>query len=233
METRFRYSQTDMEIYLRPTETIDSDSSLIRETALRLTQGLTGEGRKAQALFYFVRDGVHYNVYMLSTFIEDFKASVVLERAKGYCVQKAILLAALARAAGIPSRIAFARIRNHRVPSELRAQMGIDYFPSHGFTQLYVKEKWISVTPAFDKGLCERSGLPPCDFDSEHDATLAAVDLAGKPYVEYLEKYEPQADLPFEWLHGKISPIWGQKRPWTDEGDSRGHIMPLSGYRFP
>ncbi len=48
---------------------------------------------------------------MISAFEEDFKASRVLEWGKGYCVQKAVLLEALARAAGIPSRLAFEKIR--------------------------------------------------------------------------------------------------------------------------
>lgn len=221
-----------MEIYLRPTETIDCGNPAILETAQRLTGGLVAEGEKARALFYFVRDEIHYNVYMLSTFIEDFRASLVLKREKGYCVQKAVLLAALARAAAIPSRLIFAKIRNHKVPAELSAQTGIDYFPSHGYTQLFLKGKWTSVTPAFDKDLCEKAGVPACDFDGENDAPLSPVDLAGGPYIEYLEKYEPQADLPFEWLHGKISPIWGEKRPWMNESDSKGHRMPISGYSF-
>lgn len=223
----------EMDIYLRSTEIIDSDNGRIRETARRLTTGLTEEGPRARALFYFVRDEIHYNVYMLSTFREDFKASVTLERGKGYCVQKAVLLAALARAAGIPSRLAFARIVNHKMPAELKAQTGIKEFPSHGYTQLFVKGRWMSVTPAFDRALCERIGVSSCDFDGEHDAVLAPVDLAGNPYVEYVEKYEPHADLPFEWLHGKIFPIWGRKRPWAEADASRGHVMPLSGYRFP
>ena len=227
------FGMTEMEMYLRPTETIDSDNEIVRETASRLAGGLTGEGRKAQAMFYFVRDEIHYNVYMLSTFKEDFRASIILEKGKGYCVQKAVLLAALARAAGIPSRLAFARIVNHKMPAELKTQTGIKEFPSHGYTQLFTDGRWTSVTPAFDRELCERIGVPPCDFDGKNDAILAPVDLSGIPYVEYIEKYEPHADLPFEWLHGKIFPIWGRKRSWADESASRGHVMPLSGYRFP
>lgn len=223
----------EMDVFLRSTEIIDSDNGRIRETALKLTAGLTEEGPRAQALFYFVRDEIHYNVYMLSTFREDFKASMTLERGKGYCVQKAVLLAALARAAGIPSRLAFARIVNHKMPAELKAQTGIKEFPSHGYTQLFVNGRWMSVTPAFDRALCERIGVPSCDFDGEHDAVLAPVDASGNPYVEYIEKYGPHADLPFEWLHGKIFPIWGRKRPWAEADASRGHVMPLSGYRFP
>ena len=219
--------------YIQPTETIDCSHPDIPEVAVIKTRGLSSDPERAKALFYFVRDEIHYNVYMLSTFIEDFRASVVLCRKKGYCVQKAVLLAAFLRAAGIPSRLAFARIRNYRMPGELKRQTGIDCLPSHGYTQVFLHEKWISITPVFDKTLCKKLNVPACDFDGNDDALLAGRDLSGNPYIEYLEKYEPWADLPFEWLHERIFPIWGHKRPWIDGGDSKGHIMPLSGYRFP
>jgi transglutaminase-like putative cysteine protease len=158
-------------------------------------------------------------------------ASTILARGRGYCVQKAVLLAALARAAGIPSRLIFARIKNHKAPRELVAQTGLDVFPSHGYTQLFLGERWVSVTPAFDRDLCEKIGVPVVEFDGIHDAPLATQDLAGNPYIEYIEKYEPQADLPFEWLRGKLVPIWGEKYSWLKNEDSRGHVMP-SGYVF-
>jgi len=220
-----------MEKYLSPTKAIDSDNDLIIEKAAQLTSRCGSDPEKARALFYFVRDNIHYNVYMISTFFEDFIAGTVLARGKGYCVQKAVLLAALSRAARIPSRLAFAKIKNHRIPEELVEQTGIRVLPSHGYTQLYINDTWINVTPAFDGELCEKNGVPAVEFDGIHDASLAAEDLAGKPYIEYIEKYEPQADLPFEWLHGRVFPIWGEKHPWLKDEDSRGHIMP-SGYVF-
>jgi len=222
----------ELEIYLEPTETIDSDNKAVCAKAQTLAEHIEADGEKARRLFYFVRDEIRYSVYMISTFIEDFRASTTLERGKGYCVQKAVLLAALARAAGIPSRLVFAKIRNHRVPAELSIQTGIDHFPSHGYTQLFLNDRWVSVTPAFDRDLCEKAGVPACDFDGEHDTTLSPMDLAGNPYVEYLEKYEPQVDLPFEWLYGRLAPIWGSKRSWIDRKDSKGHCMPMSGYKF-
>jgi transglutaminase-like putative cysteine protease len=174
---------------------------------------------------------VHYNVYMISTHYEDFKASVTLTRRKGYCVQKAVLLAALARAVGIPSRVAFAKIRNYRAPDRLVKQTGSNIPPSHGYAQLYIRGTWISVTPAFDRGLCENSGLSPVDFDGIHEALLSSTDLSGRPFVEYIEKYEPQPDFPFAWLKERILPIWGEKRAWMNEEDSKGHIM-ASGFAF-
>jgi len=69
------------------------------------------------------------------------------------------------------------------------------------------------------------------EFDGINDALLPAHDLEGRPYIEYIEKYEPQADLPFEWLRGRLVPIWGEKHAWLEQGDSKGHRMP-SGYVF-
>jgi transglutaminase-like putative cysteine protease len=118
---------------------------------------------------------------MISTKFEDFVASTVLAREKGYCVQKAVLLAALARAAGIPSRLVFARIKNHKVPRELVAQTGVDVIPSHGYTQLFLEGRLINVTPAFDRELCERSKVPVVEFDGIHDAILAQYDFLAVP----------------------------------------------------
>ena len=221
----------ELDEYLRPTKTIDSDNKAIIEKALQLTSHCGNNREKAMALFYFVRDRVHYNAYMLSTRFEDFVASTVLARGRGYCVQKAILLTALARATGIPSRLLFARIKNHKAPRELIAQTGLDVFPSHGYTQLLLGGRWVSVTPAFDRDLCEKIGVPVVEFDGIHDAPLAPRDLAGNPYIEYIEKYEPQTDLPFEWLHGKVATIWGEKPAWLTLEDAKGHKMP-SGYIF-
>ncbi|HOJ70385.1 MAG TPA: transglutaminase-like domain-containing protein [Syntrophorhabdaceae bacterium] len=220
-----------MDIFLRPTHVIDSDNKTIIDTVEALTSSCKNNEEKAVKLFYFVRDQIHYSVYMLSTYLEDFIASTVLARKKGYCVQKAVLLAALARAAHIPSRLAFARIKNHKIPKELIAQTGINVFPSHGYTQLFLNNRWVSVTPAFDKGLCRDISVPAVEFDGINNALLPAHDLEGRPYIEYIEKYEPQADLPFEWLRGRLVPIWGEKHAWLEQGDSKGHRMP-SGYVF-
>lgn len=224
---------TNLEQCIKPTAVIDSDHEAVRLAALELTSPFADESEKARALFYFVRDRIRYSVYMVSTKFEDFVASTVLAWERGYCVQKAILLVALARAAGIPSRLVFARIKNHKIPRELVAQTGVDFFPSHGYTQILLGRKWVSVTPAFDKEICEKTGVPVVEFDGVHDAPLAPYDLSGNPYIEYIEKYEPQADFPFEWLRSKVVPIWGEKTSWLTMEESKGYRMPLSGYTFP
>ena len=204
-----------LEIYLRPTSTIDSDNEKIREKARLITLGSSNEREKAVKLFYFVRDSISYSVYMVSVFIEDFVASRVLEWGKGYCVQKAVLLTALARASGIPSRMAFARIRNHRVPEKVVKMVGSNVFPRHGYNQFFIEGRWISVAATFDKKLCDNHGLTTVEFDGIHDAILPSRDLYGNPYIEYLEKFGSWADLPFDWVYQAVSKNVGtEKRAW-------------------
>jgi len=211
---------SELEDYLRPTDTIDCANEAILAKTRELTQGCATPVEKALALFYFVRDDIPYNLYMISVFKEDFTASRILAWGKGYCVQKAVLFSALARAAGIPSRLAFAKIRNHKVPEKVLALAGDNIFPRHGYTQLFLENTWVSVAPTFDKALCEKIGAPVVEWDGRTDATLPSIDLQGHPYIEYVEKFGTHADLPFDWIVEAISKKVGKdKRPWLSRQD--------------
>jgi len=202
--------------YLKPTFTIDSDHKRVVECAQGLIQGCADDREKVVNLFYFVRDSIPYNIYMISVFEEDFRASRILEWGKGYCVQKAVLLAALGRAAGIPSRLVFARIRNHKLPAHIRERNRGNVFHRHGYNQFYIDGKWVSTAATFHKSVCEEIGVPAVEFDGRADAILPEKDLQGNPYIEYIERFPtPYSDLPFEWIRAKISKIVGDdKRPW-------------------
>lgn len=210
----------DPDQYLRPTDTIDCDHETIRTKALELTEGCGSPREKALRLFAFVRDEIPYNLYMISVFREDFTASHILAWGKGYCVQKAVLLTALARAAGIPARLAFARIRNHKAPAKIVAFTGTNIFPRHGYTQLFLDGTWVSVAPTFDRSLCEKIGVPVVEWDGQTDAILPPEDLQGGRYIEYIEKFGDREDLPFEWIVAETSKNVGKdKRPWLSRGD--------------
>lgn len=75
-----------LDVYLRPTDVIDSDHERIAATVERVTRGCPDDAAKAVALFHFVRDSIHYNAFMISVFKEDFRASRILKWVKGYCV---------------------------------------------------------------------------------------------------------------------------------------------------
>jgi transglutaminase-like putative cysteine protease len=212
----------DMELYLKATPTIEAAHARIIGAARNVTRGCSSDEEKAVKLFYFVRDSIRYNIYMISVFIEDFKASRILEWGKGYCVQKAVLLAALGRAVGIPSRLVFAKIRNHKVPAHIFQMMKTNTFPRHGYNQFFLNGRWVSAAATFHKGLCEKNGLPTVEFDGKSDALLPEKDLKGEPYIEYVEKFAPREDLPFDWIKEKVSKLVGpDKRPWLHRNQER------------
>ncbi|HPE44329.1 MAG TPA: transglutaminase family protein, partial [Deltaproteobacteria bacterium] len=185
-----------------------------------LTEGCLTPREKALRLFRHVRDEIPYSLYMISVFKEDFTASRILAWGKGYCVQKAVLLAALARAAGIPARLAFARIRNHKAPAKIVALTGTNIFPRHGYTQLFLEGTWVSMAPTFDSTLCAKIGVPVVEWDGQTDATLPLEDLNGGKYIEYVEKFGHYADLPFDWIVAETSKTVGKdKRPWLSRED--------------
>ncbi|MCD6265667.1 MAG: transglutaminase family protein [Deltaproteobacteria bacterium] len=213
---------SEMGQYLRATSTIEAEHEKIIETATKMTRGCVSDEEKAVALFYFVRDSIRYNIYMISVFIEDFRASRILEWGKAYCVQKAVLLTALGRAAGIPSRLVFAKIKNHKLPAHILEMMGTNTFPRHGYNQFFLNGSWVNAAATFDKPLCQKAGLPTVEFDGKRDAILPEKDLKGAPYIEYIEKFPPKEDLPFDWIRERVSKIVGpDKRPWLNRAQER------------
>jgi len=219
---------SEMGQYLKATSTIDAEHEKIIETTTKVTHGCASDEEKAVALFYFVRDSIRYNIYMISVFIEDFRASRILEWGKAYCVQKAVLLTALGRAAGIPSRLVFAKIKNHKIPDHVAKMFHTTIFPRHGYNQFFLNGKWVNAAATFDKALCEKAGLPTVEFDGKTDATLPEKDLKGEPYIEYVEKFPPKEDLPFDWIREKVSKIVGpDKRPWLNKDQKESMLSAL------
>ena len=102
---------------------IDCDSDEVQRYAREVTAGMSSPRAKAVSLYYAVRDGISYDPYSIELTREAFRASTILKKGYGYCVAKAIVLAALCRACGIPCRLHFADVRNHLTTRRLRELM--------------------------------------------------------------------------------------------------------------
>jgi transglutaminase-like putative cysteine protease len=185
--------------YLRCTEIIDCHSQAIQDKAREVTEGLGSDGDKAIALYYFVRDKIKHNAYAELYVLENYKASVILEVGSGICQQKAILLTALARAAGIPARLGFVDVHDNQLSESFKQMIGgIDLFPFHGFAELYVDGKWVHASPAYDIETCRRKGFVPVDFDGVNDAIDSPYTENGEPHIEHIEYHGPYADFPWD-----------------------------------
>lgn len=184
--------------FLTPTFYIDSDSPSVIGYMQSICKNESDPTQKAIHLFYAVRDDILYTPYNIRLTPEALKASSVLEARQGFCISKAVLLAAVARAAGIPSRLGFADVKNHLTTKRLYALMQTDVFIYHGYTELYLNNKWLKATPAFNRSLCKRFGVHPLEFDGQSDALLQEFDQKGNRHMEYLVDRGTHPDLPFE-----------------------------------
>jgi transglutaminase-like putative cysteine protease len=184
------------EAFLRPGRYIDSDAEAVVAFARRGAGGATDPVARAVALFYAVRDGIVYTPYCDYRSEETYRASACALRGYGFCVAKAALLAATARAVGIPARVGFADVRNHLASARLRQLMTTDVFYYHGYADLCLGGAWVKATPAFDRGLCERFAVRPLEFDGRSDSLFHPYDVNGRRHLEYLHDRGPHTDVP-------------------------------------
>ena len=187
-----------MEQYLKSTEFLDSDSESVRAYAERHAGDAATDVERAVNLYYAVRDDFQYDPYVLDLRRDSMKASALLEKTRGYCVEKALLLAASARAVGIPSRLSFYIVRNHIATERLAKALEKDYLVFHGAAEMYLDGKWVKATPAFNKRLCDFLGVDPIEFDGKSDAIFQEYDRTGNVFMEYLHDYGPFDDMPYE-----------------------------------
>lgn len=207
-----------LERYLEPTSTIDSDNASVKGKAWELTKGQEDPADKARSLFYFVRDQIKYNMYVPFHLIEHYKASTILQKGEGYCVQKAVLMTALARAIDIPARLGFADIVNHLLPGKFLEIHGTNLLVYHGFSELYLDDTWIRVTPIFDLEMCRKHRIIPVDFDGKNDARFHPVNEEGRQHIEYVRYHGSFEDLPLdEMLNARQEAMGEYYQSWTEE----------------
>ncbi len=184
--------------YLEPGIYTDSAHPGIIRLAGETIRNISGKREQAIRLYYRVRDGWHYNPYKIDLRPNALKASDMLHRNHGYCVEKANLLAALARAAGIPARLGFANVRNHLGTSRLEKLLQSDLMVFHGYTELFIDGRWVKATPAFNRELCRLLNVEPLEFDGIHDSQFQQATADGKKFMQYVFDYGTFSDVPRE-----------------------------------
>lgn len=185
--------------YLKPTYFFDFDQPIVRNFAAASTVGATSDVEKALKLYYTVRDQVRYDPYSIVLEPKAYKASTVLAQKLGFCLPKASLLVALARAVGIPTAIGMSDVRNHISTERLKRIMGsCDLFIHHGYAVMYLEGKWVKAAPAFNIELCNRFNVLPTEWDGRSHALFQPYDAAGRRHMEYVADHGVWSDFPFE-----------------------------------
>ncbi|MGQ0700777.1 MAG: transglutaminase-like domain-containing protein [Panacagrimonas sp.] len=208
----------ELHFYRQPGRHVDSDHPGVVALARKATADIRTEREQAVALYYAVRDGFRYDPYVVKPNPSCFTASGVIESGRGFCISKAALLAAAARAVGIPARVGFADVKNHLTSPRLREMMGSDEFIYHGYAELWIDGRWVKSTPAFDRKLCEKAGVHPLEFDGRQDSLFHPLDRAGRVHMQYLRDHGSHTDVPVQEILEAWRRFYPSLEQWGREG---------------
>ncbi len=162
------YQGDDAAGALVATAFVQSDHPRLRETAARVLDGET-DARNAAVL---LRRWVYRNLEKRAV-ASIPNALQVLEMGEGDCNEHAVLFAALARAAGLPSRVAAGVVYSEGV------------FLYHAWNEVWLGERWVSVDAAFDQMPADATHIKL--VEGEPDSHIELVPVIGKLSIDVLE----------------------------------------------
>ena len=142
-----------IETYLKETSTLDFSDKAVQDH-LPQFEHIVDPIDKTIAIYKYVRDHWRYNPYHLNFNDYAYKASYIIQKKDGHCLDKAIILIALLRANGIPARLHLAKVKNHIAVERLEEKFGISELTPHGMVNVYLNDQWLKLSPAFNKELC-------------------------------------------------------------------------------
>ena len=125
-----------------PNSRIQSDDQQVRAMAKAAVEGKQGDWEKAVALERYVFDNIHDK--NLSQALAS--AAEVARTREGDCTEHAVLLAAMARAEGLPARVAIGLVYFEQ-PREPRHAFGY-----HMWTEIFVQDRWIPMDATLGLG---------------------------------------------------------------------------------
>jgi transglutaminase-like putative cysteine protease len=165
---------------LRPTAWLQSDHPRLRTIAAPVARRAIPDAQRMQVLARRVRE-----LMPLVDFTGHFSALDTLSRGAGDCTEAAVLLAALGRAAGIPTRVVsglvYSRERYHGVSN---------VFMPHSWVIAWVDGEWRSFDAALDNFDATHIALTIGDGDDRQIG--AAIQLAGLLQWQAMTEVRPR-----------------------------------------
>jgi transglutaminase-like putative cysteine protease len=95
-----KLTDTDPDIFLRSTPTIDYENDVVEAFVADCIQPDSGDLESAVSLYYAVRDRIRYDPYGSWQNLDDYSAPQTLKAGRGWCIPKAIVYAACCRWVG-------------------------------------------------------------------------------------------------------------------------------------
>lgn len=192
-------SAPPLDSFVRATQLIDATHPSIVELVAALRVRELGPVERARTVFEYVKREVRYE-FAAKTAREDYVASHVLAAGRGFCVQKAVLLAALGRASGIPTAVVLSDMRDHSLPRWVADALTTDIMHHHGLNAFFLGGRWLKADASLSPDVTTRKGYRDVGFDGETDALLAPTTLAGAQHAAYLAFHGLYDDLPFDQM---------------------------------
>ena len=179
-ETATEQTELPEQEFLSPNSYLQSDDELVKKHAADAIGAQTDPWKAAQLMEHWVRENL--NKKNFSTLLAS--AAEVAKDLSGDCTEHAVLLAAMCRARGIPSRVAVGLVY---VPS-------LSSFGGHMWTEVFVRGTWIPLDATLGKGGIAADHIKFADssFSDDGDATpitafLPMVSALGKMKIEVRE----------------------------------------------
>ena len=188
------------EVYLSTSYFFDFESDRIQQLIQEYKVESLSDKEKAIAVYTMVRDNWRYDPYRISLTQEKFKASRIAEKTSGNCVEKSVLLIACLRALNIPARLHLGKVKNHIAVERLTEKFGSNELTPHGMVNVYLNGKWLKLSPAFNKSLCEKFKVEALEFDGENNSFLQQFNREGSLFMEYTDDYGHFEDVPVEFM---------------------------------
>jgi transglutaminase-like putative cysteine protease len=216
-----------MKQYTEETFHFDFSNEKIQNTVAFLNKGETETDKEfAIKAYLYVRDTWPYDPNRISLKNEDWKASEIITHKGGHCIDKVVLLIAILRAVSIPARLGLAKVKNHIAVDHIIEKFGSDVLVPHGYIEIYLNNKWVKATPAFNKELCKILNVHVLDFDGENNSVFQEFDQSGKQvFMEYLEDYGTFNEVPIPFMFQLMTDHYPKIK---EKGVTLGSILNLS-----
>lgn len=177
-------SEESLRAHQQASAWLQSDDPALKQAATQQIRGAKTDLEKMQRLQEFVSN--HINESNLSTGYASAKEA--FENRTGDCTEYALLLAAMARAAGIPSRVVGGLAYS---PVYLGRS---DSFIPHAWTQAYVQGKWRSFDAAL--GRFDAGHISLSITDGSPSSSFAGAALLGNVQIQSVQAIPPSVKTP-------------------------------------
>lgn len=178
----------DLSEYLRATAVCDAADSRIKRLSRRAVRGQKTPAEKADALRKFVTDYITDK----NMDVGFATASEVARNRSGDCTEHGVLLAALARAAGLPARGVSGLVEVPRgYLSSDDSSSNASAFGFHMWTQVYIGGQWVGIDAAMRQTDCHPNhiaiSIVPFGDEGLMNTVISLIPLLGQLEIEVLE----------------------------------------------